>query len=166
MAEHVEDGGEVSGLLAPCTGGGGGALGERLGPRAIIAGFGLPGRSIADDLDRRQIPYVVIEVNAEVVERAKKCGRRMICGDVRQLGVLEEAGLGGAEVVALMVPVEGIVIEAVEVVRKARPDIKIVARVAFTSTGMEAKRKGADVVIVAEQVVASSATNVVGALLT
>lgn len=135
-------------------------------PRAIIAGFGLPGRAIADDLEGRDIAFSVIELNPEVIARCRKSGRTMVQGDVRQLEILSQAGLDKAELIALMIPVESVVLEAIAIIRQVRPDIQIIARTHFTSTGLEARTKGANVVIVAEQVVASAARNAVSARLT
>ena len=130
-------------------------------PRVIIAGFGLPGRSIADSLEIAHIPYSVIEVNADVVDRCLHIGRHMIRGDVRDPAILREAGIETADILALMVPVEAIVLDAIDIARSLRKDIKIIARTSFTSTGMDADKRGADRVIVAEQVVAAAAANVV-----
>lgn len=134
-------------------------------PRVMIAGFGLPGRSISEALDEAGVPHVVIEANADVVERCRKSGRNMVCGDARDPAVLVEAGLASVGLVALMMPVEAAVIDAVEAVRRLRPDVRIVARVTFTSTGLEATRRGADAVVVAEQVVALEAARTVAGLL-
>lgn len=134
-------------------------------PQVLIAGFGLPGRSISEALDATGVPHVVIEANADVVLRCRKTGRRMVCGDARDPAVLTEAGVASVGLVALMMPVESAVIEAVEVVRRLRPDVRIVARVTFTSTGLEATRRGADAVVVAEQVVALDAARTVAGLL-
>ena len=46
------------------------------------------------------------------------------------------------------------VLEAISIARRLNPHIKILARCAFTSGGLQAAQRGADEVIVAEQAVA------------
>jgi voltage-gated potassium channel Kch len=115
-------------------------------PRIIIAGFGIPGRFIAELLDYHEVPYTVIETNAEVVHRCTTV--RMIEGDVRDEKVLREAGIESADLLAITLPVESVVHQAIEVARRLRPDIRIAARVNYTSAGLTAQKLGADHVIV------------------
>jgi Trk K+ transport system NAD-binding subunit len=123
-------------------------------PYVIVAGYGLPGRTLVEFLVRRKIDYLVIELNAETCERAAAGGIKMIEGDATDPQVLDRAGVHRATVVALMVPSDEIVLACVSQVRKRNSTAHIIARCAFTSTGLEAMRRGADQSIVAEQVIA------------
>jgi hypothetical protein len=53
-----------------------------------------------------------------------------------------------------MVPNDEVVLAAIPIIRKANADAYIIARCSFTSTGLEAVRRGASQSIVAEQVIA------------
>jgi voltage-gated potassium channel Kch len=128
--------------------------------RVIITGFGLPGRSLAEVLETAHIAYSVVETNPDVVTRCQRSGKPIVCGDAREETVLREAGIGAAEWLAVMMPMEGIVLEVIRAARAINPQIKILARTSFTSTGMEAVRLGAEEVIVAEQVVADEAARI------
>lgn len=88
----------------------------------------------------------------------------MVCGDARQEGVLREAGLLAADLLALMIPADAVVLDVIDSARKLKPGIQILARAAFTSAGMEMIRRGAADVIVAEQVVANEAARLTSAL--
>jgi voltage-gated potassium channel Kch len=123
-------------------------------PYAIIAGFGLPGRSAAEVFAAQHIPYTVIELNGGVVQRCSLVGIHMVLGDVRNAEVLRQAGIDRATLLALCVPNDAVVLEAVSVARHLNPHVRIIARCMLTSTGLEAMKRGADEVVVAEQAVA------------
>ena len=61
----------------------------------------------------------------------------------------------------LTLPDDPTTLEAVSLARELNPSIQIIARAAFTSGGMEATRRGANEVIVAEQVVAMEFTRMI-----
>jgi len=121
---------------------------------AIIAGFGVPGRAVAEWMDVHGIDFVVIEQNEEIVQR---CGGRalsIIAGDVLDEQTLKRAGIQRARVIALAVPNEAIVLDAVSLARRLNPTIRIIARCTYISGGLEASRRGADETIVAEETAA------------
>lgn len=132
---------------------------------AIVAGYGLPGRSLVDFLRQSNVSYRVIELNAAACERCSATGLDMVVGDASDLETLRRAGVERASLVALMVPNDQVVLEAVANVRRLNSKAQIIARCAFTSTGLEAMRRGADQTIVAEQVVAREAVNLARPLL-
>jgi voltage-gated potassium channel Kch len=119
----------------------------------IIGGFGIPGRFVAELLDYHSLPYKVIELNAHTAER---CGSsvEMIVGDMRDEAVLRQAGLEVATLVAITIPNEEAVTAIVRTVRRLRPDVQILARCVYTSSGLKAQQAGANHVVVAEQLVA------------
>jgi voltage-gated potassium channel Kch len=124
-----------------------------LGP-VIIAGFGLPGRWVADIFDRHGIEYVIVDENTQTIVAQKALGRRAIVGDVSREETLREAGIERASILALTVPDERVVLEATRLARRLKPDIYIVARTTYTSSGMQATELGANEVVKAEQTVA------------
>lgn len=124
-------------------------------PYAVIAGFGLAGRAVADILDAQRVPYCVIELNAQTVARCERNGVQIIEGSVTDPEVLKRAGVERATLFAVTVPDEQVALAAVEAARGLNPTVRIVARLTYTSTGMKALRAGANEVVVAEKVVAS-----------
>ena len=123
-------------------------------PYVVVAGFGLPGRSLVDFLIRERIEYTVIELNAQTCERAAAGGVHIIPGSATDADVLRRAETERASVVALMVPNDEVVLTAITRVRDINSKAHIIARCSFTSTGLEAVRRGADQSIVAEQIIA------------
>ena len=121
----------------------------------VVAGYGLPGRSLVDILRQRRIDYQVIELNPTVCSRVAAGGIHIMAGDAADLETLRQAGVGHASLVALMMPDDQAVLKAVTHVRLINPRVHLIARCAFTSTGLEAMRRGADQTIVAEQVIAT-----------
>src|SRR5687767_13192589 len=55
----------------------------------IIVGFGLPGRFVAELLDARDIGYAVVELNPSNAKGIAACGKRVICGDARNVEILK-----------------------------------------------------------------------------
>lgn len=129
---------------------------ESAGGHAIIAGFGIPGRVIADALSNRGIPFCVIELNADTVRRCSRGGVRIFSGDAATEPVLRMAGIERAILFAATMPNDHAVIESVALARQLNPTIYILARLEYVSNGLKARRRGADEVVIAEQVVAQA----------
>lgn len=128
---------------------------------AIIAGFGVPGRAVADCLASRNIEFCVIELNPKTVERCSHIGVHIIAGDVCDEDTLRRAGVERSRLLVLAVPNDAAVLEAVRVARRLSQTVQIVARCRFISTGMEAHRRGANHVVVEEQVVGTEMTRLI-----
>jgi monovalent cation:H+ antiporter-2, CPA2 family len=127
---------------------------ETQSQHAIIAGFGVPGRMVAELLEARGTPYTVVEINATTANRASKPGRRFICGDIRDSAILQRAGIETAVLLVIAIPDQAAALEATRLAHHLNPTLRIVTRTHFTSAGMEAKHLGASEVVVAEQAVA------------
>ena len=121
----------------------------------IIAGLGLAGRWVADIFDRHSIEYVTVEQNPDTVRRQKRLGKKIILGDISEESTLVAAGVDKASILALTVPDEPAVLKATSLARKLQPNIYIIARTQYSSSGMEARQLGADAVVKAEQAVAN-----------
>lgn len=120
----------------------------------IIVGFGLAGRCVADLLDRTGVSYSIVEKNPVTVETQRALGRRIVHGCSTDADTLVEAGLNTSDILALTIPDEAAVLESVELAKRLRPDIYIIARTNYSSQGMRASQLGADAVVKAEQAVA------------
>jgi CPA2 family monovalent cation:H+ antiporter-2 len=127
----------------------------------IVAGFGVPGRVVADLLESRGLKYCVIELNPSTCERCQLGGVPIHAGDVTNPDVLREAKIETAAMFIVAIPDERASLEATRQARLLNPHVKIITRCHFTSAGFEAKRHGADEVVIAEQVVAEELAAVV-----
>ena len=123
-------------------------------PAAIIVGFGLPGRFVAEVLDARKISYCVIELNPSNAKSIAATRKPVLCGDARDPELLRRAGIETARVLAITLPDEKIVMEVLHVAKGLNAGVRMMARCNYTSTGIKAERAGANVVIVEEQIVA------------
>ena len=123
-------------------------------PFFVIAGFGLPGRTLADYLRAKHIRFCVIELNVQTVARLSAAGLPIIAGDAREEQILRQAGIERASVLAVMLPEQSDSLATVERARRINPNVKIIARCRYVSGGLEAHRLGADRTIVAEEAVA------------
>jgi len=120
---------------------------------AIIAGFGVPGRAVAELLEGRDVPFCVIELNPKTVDRCSDNGMHMIEGDVANERTLRRAGIERAVLFAIAIPNEPAVLEAVRLARAMNPTLHIMARCHFISAGIEAHRRGANDVVIEEMIV-------------
>src|SRR5580704_13758755 len=127
---------------------------RRANPFVLIAGYGLPGRSLADRVKSLGIEYRVIEKNAITVNCAAP-GTPIQLGDALDPAVLRDAGIGRATIFAALMPDEPDVLRCVQLVRGISSSVRIIARCTFVSGGLDALRRGADEVVVAEKVVAA-----------
>jgi CPA2 family monovalent cation:H+ antiporter-2 len=94
----------------------------------VIAGAGRVGRSIAEALDARRLPQVLIELDDRRFQQARTAGLAVIYGDASQEVVLEAAHLSRACALIITVPVYTDVRAIVQEARQIRPDVPIVAR--------------------------------------
>jgi voltage-gated potassium channel Kch len=131
-----------------------GCDGRPRGGHAIVVGFGLAGRYVADLLDSLQMSYTIVERNAVTVETQQALGRRVIQGEAADEETLVRAGIAEATILALTIPDEEAVLKSTALARRLQPNIYIIARTNYSSKGMQASQLGADEVIKAEQAVA------------
>src|SRR5918993_3366588 len=122
--------------------------------RVIISGYGIPGRFVAEYCDKHGIPYVVIERNPTIVLRCQSAGTRIIEGDSRDAQTLRDAGIDESTDIAITLPDDVAVLDTIATARRLKPSIRIIARATYVSGGMEATKRGADEIVVAEQIVA------------
>ena len=116
----------------------------------IIAGFGPIGCLIAEELERAGINYTVVELNPATVQEQSRRGRSVIFGDVRNLEVLESAGIRSAHALVLTIPDEEAVLRTCAVARRRAPGIFIAARTRVVSKREALIEVGADSVTVDE----------------
>ena len=121
----------------------------------IVAGYGLPGRAIVEVLHSHGVAHCVIELNPQTVQRCSKIGTPIIAGSCADPEVLQRAGVADAKTIVIAIPDDHAALEATQHARRLNSSIHIITRCHFTSAGIEAKARGADEVIVAEQLVAN-----------
>ncbi len=125
------------------------ARNKELEEHLIIVGFGISGNHLAHVAKESGIPYTILEMNPETVNRYR--GKEPIShGDATQPIVLEHLGIEKARVMAIIISdpaaVRAITIEA----RRLNPNVYIVARTRFVTEILPLHRLGANDVIAEE----------------
>lgn len=124
--------------------------------RVVLAGYGLVGRVVAEQLDKMGIGYTIVELNPQTVQRQTNFKKDIIYGDISNAEVLESAGVRTADAVIITIPDDDAVIRACESVRRISPDVFIAVRNNFLSQAMLANQAGANHVTVEEMATAQA----------
>ncbi|HWT03561.1 MAG TPA: cation:proton antiporter [Pyrinomonadaceae bacterium] len=113
----------------------------------VIVGYGLNGRNLAKVLRRAKVPYLVLELNAEVVREAAAQDERIIYGDATRKEVIYHVGLEHARILVLAISDPTATRHTVWLARQVTPDIHIIVRTRYMSELAELRELGADEVI-------------------
>ncbi len=96
--------------------------------RVIIVGFGRVGALIGAMLDVHKIPYIAVDADANVVAEARREGKPAYYGDASRAEFLRNCGIETARALVVTMDTTSANEEIVEVARRLRPDITLVAR--------------------------------------
>lgn len=113
----------------------------------IIVGYGLNGRNLARVLRSVGVPYVVLELNAEEVRRAKAKGEKINFGDATRREVLKHAGVEKAWSLVLAMSDPHAARLTVKQSRRLNKDLHIIVRTRYVSEITELFDLGANEVI-------------------
>ena len=113
----------------------------------IIAGYGLNGRNLAKTLKATHIPYVVLEVNADTIRKARAEGEPIIYGDITREEVFARAGVDCAKMVVFAISDFAATRLAVRLVRRMNHAAFILVRTRYASEVEELMALGANQVI-------------------
>lgn len=125
-------------------------------PLAIIAGYGIPGRTARAALIKAGFECIVIEFNATTINRMGDSCAGFICGDASDAEVLQRAGIDRAALVVAAVPLDPTALAITRQAKRLNPKARIITRCQYISGGLEAMKLGANEVVIAEQVVATA----------
>jgi CPA2 family monovalent cation:H+ antiporter-2 len=113
----------------------------------IIVGYGLNGRNLARVLRAVGIPYVVLELNAEVVRRAKDKGEKINFGDATRREVLHHAAVEQAWALVLAMSDPQAARRTVQQARMSNANLHIIVRTRYVAEINELFKLGANEVI-------------------
>jgi CPA2 family monovalent cation:H+ antiporter-2 len=97
---------------------------------AVICGYGLAGQGLVRSLSGRGLPFVVIEYDPFVYDRARAAGIPCVFGDATIPDVLAQADVADARIFAVTFSNPGDAVLATQAARNLNPAIDIVARTA------------------------------------
>lgn len=103
----------------------------KLHDHLIVIGFGVNGRNVARAARAADIPYIVIETNADTVKREQKNGEQIFYGDASYHAVLEHACIEAANVVAVVINDPIATRRIIQVARQLNPTAYIIVRTRF-----------------------------------
>jgi len=113
----------------------------------VIIGYGLNGRNLARVLRKVGVQYLVLELNAQVVQEASAWGERIVYGDATRKEVLHHVGLERARLLVVAVSDPVATRHAVWLARRMNPDIHAIVRTRYMSELQDLLRLGANDVI-------------------
>ena len=113
----------------------------------IIVGYGLNGRNLARVLRAVGVPYVILELNAEAVRRAKEKGEKINFGDATRREVLMHAGIENAWAMVLAMSDTQAARRTVDQARKLNDKLHIIVRTRYVAEITELFELGANEVI-------------------
>ncbi|RDC60214.1 K(+) efflux antiporter 1, chloroplastic [Alteripontixanthobacter maritimus] len=116
---------------------------DRGKPRVIIIGAGRVGRLVAQMLDIHDKPYVAIDSDADLIESARRKGYKATFGDAARTDSMTKLGIDIAPAVILTMDEPVLAQRLVTKLRKAHPDLPIIARARDTTHAAELYRSGA-----------------------
>ena len=94
----------------------------------VIVGFGVAGRVVGRALAACNIPYVVLEINAETVREARKAGEQMYYGDATSEEALLHAHLDTARALLLLMNDPSAAERVLDTAKRVAPGVRILMR--------------------------------------
>ena len=113
----------------------------------ILCGFGRVGREIAHDFTAEHIPFVVVDINQQSLERAAAEGFSVMNGNAADVGTLQAAGIERARGLITAIDDDADNIYVTLSARVLKPDIFIVARANAPDAERKIRLAGANRVI-------------------
>ena len=119
----------------------------RMRDHFILCGFGRVGREIARDFTVEKIPFVVIDINPNSLERAATEGFTVMHGNAADVATLQAAGIDRARGLVTAVDADADNIYVTLSARVLKPDLFIVARANAEDADRKIRLAGANRVI-------------------
>lgn len=113
----------------------------------IIAGFGRVGRTLADILERRMLPYVAIDRDVAHVSNMRSQGYPVIYGNARRIDLWRRLHGDHAKAIVITIDDHDVSDAVLQALRKEWPLVPIIVRVKDTQSVEEYYRHGASVVV-------------------
>jgi CPA2 family monovalent cation:H+ antiporter-2 len=118
----------------------------KLTDHVIVVGYGVSGRLLCGALKTSEIPYVVIELNADTVRKASAQGEHIYYGDVSSPEALLHAGARSARAVVLLINDPQAARRGAAAVRQTAPDVTVLMRTRYLSERPMLEQLATDIV--------------------
>ena len=113
----------------------------------IVVGYGLNGRSLARVLKETEIPYLILDLDGQVVREGSRDGEPIYFGDGSNPNVLRHLRIEDARVFVLAVSDPFVARRAVQIARGLHPSLHIVVRTRYLKELPELHELGANEVV-------------------
>ncbi|HUJ95273.1 MAG TPA: NAD(P)-binding protein [Terriglobales bacterium] len=123
---------------------------EKMRDHFIICGYGQVGRTVFDELQRHEIPLVLIETNEGLYRELLKDGVMVIHGDAKRHDVLLAAGIERARGICIVIDNDADNLYITVTARSLNPNAKIITRAGQQRYANAIRNSGADEVIIPE----------------
>ena len=120
---------------------------SRLSGHYIICGAGRVGRSVARELARKPIPFVMIDTDEHKLKRYSENGWLMLQGDATQESVLRQVHVEQAKGLVAATTADAVNIYVILTARELNPNLKIIARASEESAEKHLITAGANAVV-------------------
>lgn len=122
----------------------------KLEHHVVIVGYGIAGRYAAQTLARCEVPYVVLELNADNVRAGKAEGRPVFYGDATSEEALGHAHLKEARLLVLLINDGRAAERVVDTAKRFAPEVPILMRARFLAEREPLLQMGARDVVAEE----------------
>lgn len=113
----------------------------------VIIGYGINGRNLAKAAHSYNIPYIVIELNADTVKQEKNKGIPIIFGDATQHHIIETVNLSEARAAVIAISDGSAIKTIIRNIRSISSSINLIVRTRFVKDINEIIALGANEVI-------------------
>lgn len=120
---------------------------EKLRDHYIVCGYGRMGQQTVSEFQRRQVSYVVVESDPELVQELSEADVRVVEGDATYDETLLEAGIERARGLVAAVDTDADNVLITLSAKELNPRIIVVARAALEESESKLYRAGADRVV-------------------
>ncbi|BDZ69601.1 cation:proton antiporter [Methanobacterium petrolearium] len=120
---------------------------EVLSDHLVIVGFGINGKNMAKAASKAQIPYVVVEINPEIVRNEKVHGESIYFGDAAHGTVLKNVNIREARIMVVAISDPIGTLKILDVAKKLNPNIYIIVRTRYIRDMENLYQMGADEII-------------------
>ncbi|MFO7940916.1 MAG: cation:proton antiporter [Bacteroidales bacterium] len=120
---------------------------KKLTNHLVIIGYGINGTNLARAAAASQIPYVVVEMNAETVRRERERGIPILFGDATQEHILETVDLANARSAVIAISDSRAIRIITKTIRSFSESLYLVVRTRYVKETSELIALGADEVI-------------------
>jgi CPA2 family monovalent cation:H+ antiporter-2 len=118
-----------------------------LSDHVIIVGYGLNGRHLAKVAGIGKIPYMIIDMNPDTVDKEQKKGEPIFFGDATNESILSHAGIERARILVIAINDPLSTRAITRIARSMNPNLHLIVRTQFLAEVKVLRELGADEVI-------------------